>query len=314
MHQLWVWFAFIAFVLMLLALDLGVFQRKAHAVKLKEALLLSAFWIGLSLLFNLFVYFWLGAKPALEFLTGYLIEKSLSVDNLFVFYLLFCYFKVPPSNQHKVLFWGIIGALVLRFAFIFAGVSIIHRFHWTVYILGVFLVFSGIKMAFQGESEVHPEKNPVLRLSRRLIPVTKHYHRGRFFVKAAGRRLATPLFIVLLVIETTDIMFAVDSIPAILAITLDAFIVFASNVFAILGLRALYFALAGVIEIFHYLHYGLSFILAFVGLKMLLSDFYKMPTGIALGVVGLVLALSVVFSIMMPPKPKERCPAGTSDE
>jgi len=305
MHPLTIWAAFIAFILMLLALDLGVFQKRAHAVKLKEALLLSAFWIGVSLLFNLFVYFWLGAKPVLEFLTGYLIEKSLSVDNLFVFYLLFSYFKVPAANQHKVLFWGIIGALVLRFAFIFAGVTIIHRFHWTVYILGVFLIFSGIKMAFQGDSEVHPEKNPVLRLSRKLIPVTKHYHRGRFFVSAAGRRLATPLFIVLLVVETTDIMFAVDSIPAILAITLDAFIVFASNVFAILGLRALYFALAGVIELFHYLHYGLSFILAFVGLKMLMSDFYKMPTSIALGVVGGVLALSIVMSLLLPPPKKD---------
>jgi tellurite resistance protein TerC len=307
MHQLWIWIAFIAFILLLLALDLGVFQHKAHAVKLKEALLLSAFWIGISLLFNLFVYFWLGAKPALEFLTGYLIEKSLSVDNLFVFYLLFSYFKVPADNQHKVLFWGILGALVLRFFFIFAGVSIIHRFHWTVYLLGIFLVFSGIKMAFQKDSDVHPERNPVLRLSRRLIPVTKQYHRGCFFVNCAGSRLATPLFIVLLVIETTDIMFAVDSIPAILAITLDTFIVFASNVFAILGLRALYFALAGVIELFHYLHYGLSFILVFVGLKMLLSDFYKVPTPVALGVVALILALSIVFSLFMPPQKKERC-------
>jgi tellurite resistance protein TerC len=304
MHPVVVWFSFVVLILILLALDLGVFQRKAHAVKLKEALLLSAFWIGISLLFNLFVYFWLGAKPALEFLTGYLIEKSLSVDNLFVFYLLFSYFKVPAANQHKVLFWGILGALVLRFAFIFAGVTIIHRFHWTVYILGIFLIFSGIKMAFQGESEVHPEKNPVLRLSRRLVPVTKNYHHGRFFVRGAGHWLATPLFIVLLVVETTDIMFAVDSIPAILAITLDAFIVFASNVFAILGLRALYFALAGVIELFHYLHYGLSFILAFVGLKMLISDIYKIPTPLALGVVALILTLSVVFSLLFPPPKK----------
>jgi tellurite resistance protein TerC len=302
MHRLAVWLAFTAFIMLLLALDLGVLQRRAHAIKLKEALLLSAFWIGISLLFNLFVYFWLGARPALEFLTGYLIEKSLSVDNLFVFYLLFSYFKVPARNQHKVLFWGILGALVLRFLFIFAGVTLIQRFHWTVYLLGVFLVFSGVKMAFQGESEVHPERNPVLRLSRRLLPVTKQYHRNRFFVKAAGRRLATPLFIVLLVVETTDIMFAVDSIPAILAITVDAFIVFASNVFAILGLRALYFALAGVIELFHYLHYGLSLILAFVGVKMLISDVYKMPTALALGVVGAILALAIAASLIWPPR------------
>jgi tellurite resistance protein TerC len=305
MHQLSVWIVFNVFIFLLLALDLGVFQKKAHAVKIREALLLSAFWIGISLLFNLFIYFWLGAKPALEFLTGYLIEKSLSVDNLFVFYLLFNYFKVPAANQHKVLFWGILGALVLRFIFIFAGVSIIHRFHWTIYLLGVFLVFSGIKMAFQKEGDIHPEKNPVLRFSRRLIPVTKHYHRGRFFVRGAGRWLATPLFIVLLVVETTDIMFAVDSIPAILAITLDAFIVYASNVFAILGLRALYFALAGVIELFHYLHYGLSLILVFVGVKMLLSDIYKIPTPLALGVVALILTLSVIFSLLMPPPKKK---------
>jgi tellurite resistance protein TerC len=304
MHQLAVWLAFLVLIFLLLALDLGVFQRKVHAIKLKEALLFSVFWTIIALLFNLIVYFWLGARPALEFLTGYLIERSLSMDNLFVFYLLFSYFKVPAANQHKVLFWGILGALVLRFAFIFAGVSLINRFHWTIYILGLFLVYSGIKMAFQGESEIHPEKNPVLRFSRKLLPVTKDYHRNRFFVKAAGRRLVTPLFIVLLVVETTDIMFAVDSIPAILAITLDTFIVFASNVFAILGLRALYFALAGVMEIFHYLHYGLSLILAFVGVKMLISDIYKIPTSLALGVVGAILALSIAASLIWPPRAK----------
>jgi tellurite resistance protein TerC len=305
MHQLSVWIFFNIFIFMLLALDLGVFQKRAHTVKIKEALLLSAFWIGISLLFNLFVYFWLGPKPALEFLTGYLIEKSLSVDNLFVFYLLFSYFKVPAANQHKVLFYGILGALVLRFLFIFTGVAVIHRFHWTIYILGAFLVFSGIKMAFQQDSEIHPEKNPVLRFARRLIPVTKDYHRGRFFVRGAGRRLATPLFIVLLVIETTDIMFAVDSIPAILSITLDTFIVYSSNVFAILGLRALYFALAGVIELFHYLHYGLSLILVFVGIKMLISDIYKIPTPLALGFVAVILALSIVLSLLRPHPKKE---------
>jgi tellurite resistance protein TerC len=305
MHQLAVWVAFLVLVFLFLALDLGVFQRKIHTIKLKEALLLSVFWIVIALLFNVFVYFWLGAKPAMEFLTGYLIERSLSMDNLFVFYLLFSYFKVPASNQHKVLFWGILGALVLRFAFIFAGVSLINRFHWIIYILGLFLVYSGIKLAFEGETEIHPEKNPVLRFSRKLLPVTKDYHRNRFFVRGAGRWLATPLFIVLLVVETTDIMFAVDSIPAILAITLDAFIVFASNVFAILGLRALYFALAGVMEIFHYLNYGLSLILAFVGVKMLISDIYKMPTGLALGVVGAILAVSIVASLLWPPPQKK---------
>ncbi len=307
MHLPWyIWIGFNLLILLLLALDLGVFQRRAHAVRIKEALLLSAFWIAVSLLFNLFIYFWLGAKPALEFLTGYLIEKSLSLDNLFVFLLLFRYFRVPIQDQHKFLFWGILGALVLRLIFILAGVTLINRFHWTVYLLGAFLVYSGGRLALQKKSEeIHPERNPVLRLFRRLMPVTKHYHRDRFLVRAAGRTLATPLLVVLLVVETTDILFAVDSIPAILAITLNSFIVYSSNIFAILGLRALFFALAGVMDLFHHLHYGLAIILVFVGAKMLLSDVYRMPIGLALGVVAVVLALSVLTSILFPEKTKQ---------
>lgn len=301
----YVWAGFGIFVLLLLTLDLGVFQRRAHVIRIREALLLSAFWIMLALAFNLFIYFWLGSKSALEFLTGYLIEKSLSVDNLFVFLMLFSYFRVPAQYQHKVLFWGILGALVLRLAFILVGVTLIQKFHWTIYILGLFLVFSGMKMAFRKlDAEIHPEKNPVLRLFRRFVPVTKRYHGDRFFVHGAGRLLATPLLIVLLVIETTDILFAVDSIPAILAISLHSFIVYSSNVFAILGLRALFFALAGVMELFHHLHYGLSIILVFVGVKMLIADFYKMPIGLALGGVGLILFLSIISSLFFPDREK----------
>jgi len=286
----------------MLALDLGVFHRKAHVIKIKEALLWSAFWIGLSLLFNLGIYFWRGPETALEFLTGYLIEKSLSVDNIFVFLLIFSYFRVPSLYQHKVLFWGILGALVMRAIFIATGVTLIQKFHWIIYIFGAFLILTGIKMALQKDKKIHPERNPVLRLFRRYMPVTDDYKDDKFFVKRAGHYLATPLFVVLLVVETTDIIFAVDSIPAILAITLDPFIVYTSNVFAILGLRALYFALAGIMQLFHHLHYGLSAILVFVGVKMLLADIYKIPVGIALGVIASILLISVIASVIWPRK------------
>ncbi|KPK99298.1 MAG: hypothetical protein AMJ91_08295, partial [candidate division Zixibacteria bacterium SM23_73_3] len=284
------------------ALDLGVFHRKAHVIKIKEALAWSAFWITLALLFNLGIYFWRGPETALEFLTGYLIEKSLSLDNLFVFLLIFSYFRVPSLYQHKVLFWGIIGALIMRAVFIFTGIALVQKFHWVIYIFGAFLILSGIKMGLQKGKEIHPERNPVLRLFRRFMPVTDGYEDSKFFIKRAGRYLATPLFIVLLVVETTDVIFAVDSIPAILAITLDPFIVYTSNVFAILGLRALYFALAGLMRLFHYLHYGLSAILVFVGVKMLLVDVYKIPVAIALGVVASILLISVIASIIRPRK------------
>jgi tellurite resistance protein TerC len=300
-HQAFLWIAFNVFVVAMLVLDLGVFHRKAHEIRVREALLWSAFWIALSLLFNAGVYFWRGSVVALEFLTGYLLEKSLSVDNIFVFLMIFTYFRVPYVHQHKVLFWGILGALIMRAAFILIGVTLIQKFHWVIYLMGGFLIVTGIKMAMQKDAEIHPERNPVLRLFRRVMPVTEDYEGDRFFVKRRGGLYATPLFIVVLVVETTDVIFAVDSIPAILAITLDPFIVYTSNVFAILGLRALYFALAGIMRLFHYLPYGLSLILVFVGIKMLLVDLYKIPIGLALGTVAAILSLSVLASILWPP-------------
>jgi len=299
-NQILWWVGFNLFVLMMLAIDLSVFHRKAHEVKFKEALIWSIVWIALALLFNLGIYFWRGPQTALEFLTGYLIEKSLSVDNLFIFLLIFSYFRVPALYQHKVLFWGILGALVMRAIFIAAGVTLIQKFHWLIYIFGGFLILTGIKMALEKEKEIHPERNPVLRLFRRFVPVTSDYEGDKFLVKREGRYFATPLFITLLIVETTDLIFAIDSIPAILAITLDPFIVYTSNVFAILGLRSLYFALAGIMQLFHYLHYGLSAILVFVGVKMLLADIYKIPLGIALGVVAGFLLISVIVSIIRP--------------
>ena len=298
--QVWMWVAFNVFVLAMLAVDLGVVHRRAHEVTLKEALVWSGIWVALALLFALGVYVWDGSQPALEFLTGYLIEKSLSVDNIFVFVLIFSYFKVPAHYQHKVLFWGILGALVMRAIFIFAGIALLQQLHWIIYVFGALLVLTGIKMAMEKDKEIHPDKNPVLKLFRRLVPVTEDYHADHFFVKQAGHYAATPLFIVLLVVETTDVIFAVDSIPAILGITVDPFLVYTSNVFAILGLRALYFALAGVMQLFHYLHYGLSAILVFVGAKMLLADVYKLPVGVALGVIAGILLMAVLVSVMRP--------------
>ena len=299
-NQILWWVGFNLFVLMMLAIDLSVFHRKAHEVKFKEALIWSIVWIALALLFNLGIYFWRGPQTALEFLTGYLIEKSLSVDNLFIFLLIFSYFRVPALYQHKVLFWGILGALVMRAIFIAAGVTLIQKFHWLIYIFGGFLILTGIKMALEKEKEIHPERNPVLRLFRRFMPITSDYEGDKFLVKHEGRYFATPLFITLLIVETTDVIFAIDSIPAILAITLDPFIVYTSNIFAILGLRSLYFALAGIMQLFHYLHYGLSAILVFVGAKMLLAYIYKIPVDIALGVVAGFLLISVIASIIRP--------------
>ena len=298
--QVWMWVAFNVFVLAMLAVDLGVVHRRAHEVTLKEALVWSGIWIALALLFALGIYVWYGSQPALEFLTGYLIEKSLSVDNIFVFVLIFSYFKVPPRYQHEVLFWGILGALVMRAIFIFAGIALLQRLHWIIYVFGALLILTGIKMAMEKDKEIHPDKNPLLKLFRRLVPVTEDYHADHFFVKQAGHYAATPLFIVLLVVETTDVIFAVDSIPAILGITVNPFLVYTSNVFAILGLRALYFALAGVMQLFHYLHYGLSAILVFVGAKMLLADVYKLSVGVALGVIAGILLIAVIASLMRP--------------
>src|SRR5919109_556346 len=306
MDQLWLWIGFNLFVLAMLAVDLGVFHREAHEVSLKEAAGWSMLWIALALVFNYGVHTLTGSEAAMEFLTGYLIEKALSVDNIFVFVLIFSYFRVPPRYQHRVLFWGIVGALVMRGAMVAAGAYLIVRFHWILYLFGAFLIFTGIRMATQTEHAIEPETNPLLRLIRRVLPVTNVYHGQRFFVRAAVgsspvmRWVATPLFVALAVVEMTDLIFAVDSIPAIFAITQDPFIVYTSNVFAILGLRALYFLLAGIIHRFHYLKLGLSVVLVFVGAKMLLTDLYKVPIGLALGVVAVVLGAAVVASLVFP--------------
>jgi len=295
------WIGFTVFVLAMLILDLAVFHRKAHDVRMREALIWTGVWIGMALLFNLGVYLWFGSRIGLEFLTGYLIEKALSVDNIFVFLVIFAYFRVPGALQHRVLFWGILGALVTRAIFILLGAALLHRFHWVVYIFGAFLVFTGVKLLWQNESEVHPERNPMLRLFARLVPSVPDYRGAKFLVVEAGRRYATPLLAVLVVVETTDLVFAVDSIPAIFAVTRDPFIVYTSNIFAILGLRALFFVLAGTMEKFHYLQVGLGLVLAFVGIKMLLADIYKFPIGISLGVIAALLTGSIVASLLLPP-------------
>jgi tellurite resistance protein TerC len=287
----------------MLVLDLGVFHRRSHTVKFREAMLWSVAWIALAGIFATVIFFWHGRTPMLEFVTGYVIELSLSVDNLFVFLLIFRFFQVPPDHQHKVLFWGILGALVMRAIFIVAGVGLIQRFHWIIYVFGALLVYSGVKLFFQNEAEIHPEKNPVLRVFRRWVPVAKDFEGNKFFVRRPGL-YATPLFVVLLVVETTDLLFAVDSIPAILAITRDAFIVYTSNVFAIMGLRSMYFALAGMMEMFRYLHYGLALVLVFVGAKMLVSHYIDIPTHLALAGVAGVLSISVIASIANPKKAK----------
>jgi len=283
-------------------LDLGVFHRKSHEVKIKEALIWTAIWIFIAMLFNYGIYVYMGEEKALEFLTGYVIEKSLSVDNLFVFIMIFTYFNVNPKYQHKILFWGILGALLMRAIFIFAGVALITKFHWIIYLFGGFLVFTGIKMLFHKDENIEPEKNPLVRLFKKFMPVTTVQEGDRFFLKIDGKTFATPLFVVLLLVEFTDLIFAVDSIPAILAITNDTFIIFTSNVFAILGLRALYFALAGITQYFHYLKYGLSAILVFVGVKMLIVDFYKVPIVYSLSTILGILIVSVVLSLIFPKK------------
>lgn len=303
MSQTTFWILFNVFVAAMLLLDLGVFHRRAHGVRFREALGWSAMWIALAGAFAVLVYFWHGRTPSLEFVTGYVIELSLSVDNLFVFLLIFRYFRVPSDQQHKVLFWGIIGALVMRAIFILAGVGLIRRFHWIIYLFGALLIYSGIKFLREENANIHPEKNPVLRVFRRLMPVTKDYVGGKFFVRQRGL-YATPLLVALLVVETSDLLFAVDSIPAILAITLNTFIVYTSNVFAILGLRSMYFALATMMDIFHYLHYGLSVVLIFIGAKMLLSHYYEIPTVVALLTVLLVLGISVAASLLLPKRTK----------
>ena len=298
------WILFNAFVLLMLALDLGVFHRKSHDVSLREALTWTGVWIFLALVFNGILYYWKGQQQALEFFTGYLVEKALSVDNIFVFIMIFSYFQVPSKYQHKVLFWGIIGALIMRIIFIFAGAALIQKFHFTIYIFGALLIYTGYKMFFHNNTKIEPDKNPVIRFFKRFMPVTPDLQGDKFFVKLDGKRFATPLFLVLILIETTDLIFAVDSIPAILAITQDQFIVYTSNVFAILGLRSLYFALAGVVNRFWLLSYGLAVVLVFVGIKMLLVDVYKIPIELSLAFIASIITLSVIlsFKIKQPKK------------
>lgn len=297
MGTLTLWIAFNVFVLLMLALDLGVFHRKAHVVSLREATAWSAVWVVLALLFNAGVWYYGGHHKGLEFLTGYLIEKSLSADNIFVFVVLFRYFGVAPRYQHRVLFWGILGALVMRGLMIWLGVELINRFEWILYIFGAFVIYTGIKMLRHKPEEIHPEHNPVFRWTRKYLPVTESYEGQKFFVRRGKILYATPMFLVLLVVETTDLAFAVDSIPAIFAITRDAFIVYTSNVFAILGLRAFYFLLAGILPYFRYLSIGLSIVLIFIGAKMMAANWLHIPTSLSLGVVAGVLAAAVIASV-----------------
>ncbi|HYF68381.1 MAG TPA: TerC family protein [Ohtaekwangia sp.] len=303
MDQAWyLWAGFNLFVLIMLALDLGVFHRKAHVVTVKEAFLWTGFWVSMAFLFNVFVYYQMGSEKAFEFFTGYLIEKSLSVDNIFVIILIFSYFGVPAAYQHKVLFWGILGALVMRVIFIFAGVELIHKFHWLIYIFGSFLVISGIRIVTQGDVKIDPQKNPLIRFAKKLFSVTEDFVGDKFFIRINGKLWATPLFLVVVLIESTDLIFAVDSIPAILAVSDDAFIVYTSNVFAILGLRSLYFALAGIEKYFAYLKYGLALILVFVGVKMCIVDFYKIPIEVSLIFIFVTLALTTLASMVFRKK------------
>jgi tellurite resistance protein TerC len=301
LNELLFWIFFNFFVLLVLLLDLGVFRRGSHKVTLREALTWSLVWVGLAAGFAVLLYFWYGPKSVLQFTTGYVIETSLSVDNLFVFLLIFRYFRVPAAYQHKVLIWGILGAVIMRVLFILAGVRLLQKFEWIIYAFGALLIYSGIRLFIHDESKMDPGKNPLLRLSRKLLPVTEDYEGDRFFVRRE-RLFATPLLLVLVAIETTDVLFATDSIPAVLAITRDIVVVYAANIFAILGLRSMYFALAGMLERFAYLHYGLSAILIFVGGKMLASHYYELPTVVALGAVAIILAISIVASLMRPLK------------
>ncbi|MEX1238201.1 MAG: TerC family protein [Cyclobacteriaceae bacterium] len=298
------WTAFNIFVLGMLALDLGIFHKKSAEISVRDALLWTGIWITLAMAFNFFVFHYFGREQAIEFFTGYIIEKSLSVDNIFVIIMIFSYFQVPSAYQHKVLFWGILGALVMRVIFIFAGIELIHRFHWLIYVFGGFLIFTGLRMVLAAEVKLVPEKNPVVKLIRRFLPVTASFEGDNFFVMKQAKLWATPLFVVVILIETTDLIFAVDSIPAILAITDNPFIVYTSNVFAILGLRSLYFALSGIEKYFHFLKYGLAAILIFVGTKMALADYYKIPIEISLIVIVSLLIVAIIASMMFPQKPQ----------
>jgi tellurite resistance protein TerC len=308
--SIWFWVAFNAFVVLLLAVDLGIFHRKAHEVGLREATAWSIAWVVLSLLFAGGIYMYAGARPATEFLTGYLIEKSLSVDNIFVMVLIFSYLGVPSRYQHRVLFWGILGALVMRGAFIAVGALLLSTFHWVIYIFGALLVVTGVRMAFREEKPPEIEGNPLVRLASRFVPMTPRYHGQKFFAIENAKRVATPLFLAVLLVEFTDLIFALDSIPAIFGITRDPFLVYTSNVFAILGLRALYFVLAGVVAKFHLLRFGLAVILVFVGVKMLIDGIYEIPVFVALAVIAIILTITIVASLLIPPKKSEEAGGG----
>ncbi len=302
----WAWSGFLAFIAFMLALDLGVFNRHAHVVSLRESLAWCAVWFALAMAFNLLLSQKLGGQAGLEFFTGYIVELCLSVDNVFVFIVIFQYFRVEPRHQHRVLFWGILGAVVMRALFIFAGISLINAFHWIIYVFGAFLIYTGVKLALpKSDDGFAPEKNPAVKLARRFLPVTAHFEGGHFFTRPEGRLHATPLFLVLLIVETTDVMFALDSIPAVIAITRNEFIVFTSNIFAILGLRSLYFAVSGVMQLFRYLNIGLAIVLVFVGGKMLASHYLTIPIKLSLGIIGTVLAASILASVLIPASRKD---------
>ncbi len=304
---IWAWVAFFGFIAIMLALDLGVFHRDSHVISTREALVWCGVWASLALAFCVLLHFWRGSESAQQFLAGYLVELCLSVDNVFIFILVFAYFKVTPQWQHRVLFWGILGAVAMRAVFILVGVSVLARFHWVIYIFGAFLVYTGIKMAFAGgaEEDVHPEKNLAVRMFRKIFPVSPTMDGGKFFTRLNGRRMATPLFVVLIVVESTDLVFALDSLPAVLAITRDGFVALTSNIFAILGLRSLYFALNGIMQLFRFLKIGLSVILVFIGVKMLITYFeLHVDTTVSLGVIGGVLLVSVLASVLIKEKPK----------
>jgi len=298
------WIGFTVFVLGMLAIDLGVFHRKARDVRFKEAIGWTVVWVGLAAIFNFGIWYYFGHQKALEFLTGYLIEEALSVDNVFVFLIIFSFFRVPKQYQHKVLFWGVVGAQVMRAIFIFAGAAMIQRFHWVIYVFGALLVVTGFKLLFQKEGDIHPERNIIYRLARKIFPTVSDYRGHNFFVRESGKIFVTPLFLVLVTVEATDLLFAVDSIPAIFAVTTDPFIVYTSNVFAILGLRSLFFVISGVMDKFHYLKIGLALVLIFVGVKMLIVEFYKIPILVSLAVVVGLLGLSIVASMIRSSKLK----------
>jgi tellurite resistance protein TerC len=299
------WIIFGSVVLLALFLDLFVFHRHPHKISVKESLVLSAFWVGVGIAFSGYVYYTKGTQAFLEYITGYSLEKALSLDNIFVFILIFSYFKVPEEFKHKVLFWGVFGAIVFRAIFIFAGIELIKLFHWVIYIFGVILIVSAIKLLTTEEKEFHPEETIVYKVAKRLIPLKPAYEDGKFFVREGKKLYATPLFLSLLFVESSDIMFAIDSVPAILAISRDPFIVYTSNIFAILGLRSLYFAASAILPLFHFLHYGLSFILAFIGVKMLISEFYKIPVLVSLLLIFSAIFISVVASLLVKKKPSQ---------